>query len=121
MGHLQLPEFGVFFRRRVQDGPLESVEFQERRGPLAPSGFAAGLHQHCVRADLSTTGARRHLSASVAARSLYEFEDALCCFRCGREERRRLQVPRGREDDFGGHAVDISRFLTSPLPSSSSV
>jgi hypothetical protein len=30
-------------------------------------------------------------------------------------------IRRRREDDFGGHAVDISRFFTGPLPGSSSV
>ena len=49
-----------------------------------------------------------------------EFQDALCGFRRGREERRRLEIRRRREDDFGGHAVDIS-ISSGPLPGSSSV
>ena len=45
-----------------------------------------------------------------------EFQDALCGFRRGREERRRPEIRRRREDDFGGHAVDISHFFRVPCP-----
>src|SRR5277367_4405796 len=45
-----------------------------------------------------------------------KFQDALCGLWCGREERRRLEIRRRREDDIGGHAVDISHFYLVPCP-----
>ena len=44
-----------------------------------------------------------------------EFQDALCGLRRGREERCWLEIRRRGKDDFG-HAVDISRLFTGPLP-----
>ena len=48
-----------------------------------------------------------------------EFQDALCGLRCGREERRRLEIRRRREDDFSGHRAQPISY--GPLPGSSSV
>jgi hypothetical protein len=39
--------------------------------------------------------------------SCEKLQDALRGFRRGREERRRLEIRRGREDDFGGHAAHM--------------
>jgi hypothetical protein len=49
-----------------------------------------------------------------------EFQDALCSLRRGREERRRLEIRRRREDDFGDHAGGKQPlFYLSPARSSS--
>jgi hypothetical protein len=44
------------------------------------------------------------------------FQDALCGFWCRREEWRRLEIRRGREDDFGDHAVEYQPLFSCPLP-----